>query len=680
MFSTPEAKVEAQNASENPFDIPGVNRYSGNTQEQEASAGNNQFGLPGVNRYTNDTQENTQSENQNLFGAQEVNKPEEIKPQQNISSDDNPFDIPGIKRYTNDTQVQQNVSAQENASSIPAVNNNVSSTPPSAQENTEANMFGSAVNNEYPSNIPVQDTNTSVNSGFSSNEQQPIEQKPSGFPSGLPGLDKFSNRGEQASKEVIQSNVTPDVPVVTSVSTPVEAVGVAAAGALVSGGLPGLDKFSNRGEQLKDTNVVEDKAELQTEQDSMFGIPGIHRYSGMEQQENNQPVETVDTQTTEDVDPIAIEVNELAVTADVKENNKVDKEQTDVVEANEQVDKKPIESVEAIEQVEEEPAEKVEEIEQVDTIKIVEEPVQEEIEQVEPEEVQEEIVRVKDRREQEYDRLLELLGDDPESSIRDVEDVARQLHKEIIRRDKAMASLLKLNDAAVRLSTLSSNKWPYKQKAVEASQERIDYLEADKLKLTRHLQMLDSKIEEVEYEDTPQAIADRLKAVNEEIEQLKLESDKHAIAAELIEKQKLLDMSSSADRSHVIDDTSIYMKELTLGKYTKVKINDNQSGLSICDKDGQWFDTTKDRLSQATREQLYLALRISIADLFDEKSLIFPMFFDEALITWDKRRMKAVMRLLSKMSMHRQVIIFTCHDWLKDMISEYLIGAKIILM
>ena len=406
----------------------------------------------------------------------------------------------------------------------------------------------------------------------------------------------------------------------------------AAIGTAVISGLPGLDKFSNRGEQFK--KPVEEK------------IPANDEI-------NEKPIET---------DPFSIPQSEMPKKTSAEENIS----EEEVLDTEKMIEeKKEEENLNGQESVEEDKNKEIEEIQET------EEQIAEEIEVKEIK---------KDRREKEYDKLIELLGDDPEGTIREVEDITRSLHREITKRDTAMAELLKLNDAAVRLSTLSSSKWPYKQKAIEASQERIDYLEADKLKMKRHLDMLEEKIEKVEYEDTPQAISDKLKTVEEKIEQLKLESDKHALAEELMEKQKLLDISSSEDRSHIIDDTSVYMKELTLGKYVKVKINDDQSGLSICDKDGQWFDTTKDRLSQATREQLYLALRISIADLFDEKSIIFPMFFDEALITWDRRRMKAVMRLLSKMSMHRQVIIFTCHDWLKDMISDYLIGAKIIMM
>ena len=626
------------------------------TQDSNESSDDNDFGIPGIRRYTDGagTIQPTQSD---TFGmANEQGNVNDMSAQSAENIEDNPFGIPGVKRYTNDTPVQSNESTEDNPFGIPGVKRYTNNTPVQPEEGTEDNLyntqevqrhaddtfaqpdegaednpFGIPGVKRYTNDTPAQPEESAagnpydipgVNRYTDGNQEEPKT-------GGLPGLDKFSNRGEQAYKGFEQNTETkkeediipPIMPVGGAVSGAASAATAATAGAGLAGGLPGLDKFSNRGEQAKKEEA--ENAAAESVEEDPFGIPGIHRYTDTQQADNTDV-------NTDNEEPLKQDTAEFS-----------DNEPEEIIEP--QADY-------AVEEIKSDTSEEIK------------------------------IEVKKDKREKEFDEILSILGDDPESAIREVEELTRELHAEIIKRDNAMASLLKLNDAAVRLSTLSSNKWPYKQKAIDASRERIDYLEADKLKLTRHLEMLESKIEEVPYEETPQAISDEIKEVEEQIEQLKLESDKHAIAEELIEKQKLLDMSSSADRSHIIEDTSVYMKELTLGKYVTVKINDDQSGLAICDKDGQWFDTTKDRLSQATREQLYLALRISIADLFDEKSLIFPMFFDEALITWDKRRMKAVMRLLSKMSMHRQVIIFTCHDWLKDMISDYLIGAKIIMM
>lgn len=716
-FSFPAKDEMQEETPTNDFGIPGIKRYSNDTPtqlQQENKTDDDPFGIPGINRYSNDAPAQPQLENKpedDPFGIPGVKKyTNDYQSVNDEKPEDDPYGIQGVHKYTPDSDVQEESPSNDDPFGIPGVHRYTSYDNQTEEPNTDNSAFGSTEVNKY-SNADAEDTETSAAGDFGipgikrynsievpsqdnsiednivkeSEVKQSEEKDFGGFPSGLPGMDKFSNRvpineeetnpfkrikdalpGEPKHEPVVDAaaDIVEEAVTDTAANAVDAAETVPFAGAVFSGGLPGLDKFSNRSEQEKPEE--ESAVEAQPEQEQTA--------------EEDNPTKEAVKETVVQEETTAEQIEEDPVAQPAEELTKEAEEQTDEVqiETEEQADEVQTETEVQADEVQAEIEVQSDEV-HTETVVLTEEV--EAKEQAEPE-VEEEkpIVKQKDRRQKEYDELLALLGSDPEATIREVEQLTRALHMQVTQRDEGMAELLKLNDAAVRLSTLSSNKWPYKQKATDASMERIDYLEADKLKIGRHLRMLEEKIENEEYEDTPQAIADRLKTLDDEIDQLKLENDKHALAEELIEKQKLLDMSSKDDRSHIIEDTSVYMKELTLGKYVEVTINDDQSGLSICDKDGKWFDTTKDRLSQATREQLYLALRISIADLFDEKSIIFPMFFDEALITWDKRRMKAVMRLLSKMSMHRQVIIFTCHDWLKDMISDYLIGAKIIIM
>ncbi len=60
--------------------------------------------------------------------------------------------------------------------------------------------------------------------------------------------------------------------------------------------------------------------------------------------------------------------------------------------------------------------------------------------------------------------MLELLGDDPEATIDRIYQLKENLQVEVYNRDKAMEEIIQHNDAALRLSTLSSNKWPYSKR------------------------------------------------------------------------------------------------------------------------------------------------------------------------------------------------------------------------
>lgn len=66
-----------------------------------------------------------------------------------------------------------------------------------------------------------------------------------------------------------------------------------------------------------------------------------------------------------------------------------------------------------------------------------------------------------------------------------------------------------------------------------------------------------------------------------------------------------------------------------------------------------------ERLSAGTIEQVYLAIRLALADLFFETEKM-PIIVDDAFAYYDDERMGAALRCLAKDS-DRQVLIFTCH-------------------
>ena len=63
--------------------------------------------------------------------------------------------------------------------------------------------------------------------------------------------------------------------------------------------------------------------------------------------------------------------------------------------------------------------------------------------------------------------------------------------------------------------------------------------------------------------------------------------------------------------------------------------------------------------SDGTADQLYLALRLSVAQ---ELTPGVPLILDDALVRFDEERMKAAMEVLQEMAQSRQVILFTCQN------------------
>ncbi len=118
---------------------------------------------------------------------------------------------------------------------------------------------------------------------------------------------------------------------------------------------------------------------------------------------------------------------------------------------------------------------------------------------------------------------------------------------------------------------------------------------------------------------------------------------------------------------------------VTDNKYSKVFAvtadNAKQERILLV-SDGQSAFSTEN-LSQGAKEQLYLCLRIAYAENFAKYGKTLPFIFDDILVNFDPERGRQAVRLLSEVARERQVISFTCHDYIKDLFLEASEGQNI---
>ena len=103
------------------------------------------------------------------------------------------------------------------------------------------------------------------------------------------------------------------------------------------------------------------------------------------------------------------------------------------------------------------------------------------------------------------------------------------------------------------------------------------------------------------------------------------------------------------------------MAKLTDGRYTRLQLREDLSLLAAADQE----DTLREALwrSDGTVDQLYLALRLSVAEALCPDA---PLILDDALVRFDDTRLKAALGLLKEEARTRQVILFTCQSREKD--------------
>ena len=144
-----------------------------------------------------------------------------------------------------------------------------------------------------------------------------------------------------------------------------------------------------------------------------------------------------------------------------------------------------------------------------------------------------------------------------------------------------------------------------------------------------------------------------------EMTDLKQEVQANQEKADIIQEcmQMILELSEEihSDFGPALNrEVSKLMKELTDGRYERVVI-DNELNLKV--DTGNGF-VTADQLSTGTKEQLYLALRLSMVNLlYPEKNM--PILFDDSFVYYDDQRLARILKWLSQQG-YDQILIFTC--------------------
>ncbi|UOY92049.1 AAA family ATPase [Ectobacillus sp. JY-23] len=129
------------------------------------------------------------------------------------------------------------------------------------------------------------------------------------------------------------------------------------------------------------------------------------------------------------------------------------------------------------------------------------------------------------------------------------------------------------------------------------------------------------------------------------------------IAKAILEKTKARYHDEQLPRT--LEAAEQYFLHLTNGRYQRVFAPTDESVFIVERTDGMRFAAHE--LSQATAEQLYLSLRLALADTLDRK---LPLVIDDSFVHFDQERTERAISLLHHIAQKRQVIFFTCHTHL----------------
>ena len=115
---------------------------------------------------------------------------------------------------------------------------------------------------------------------------------------------------------------------------------------------------------------------------------------------------------------------------------------------------------------------------------------------------------------------------------------------------------------------------------------------------------------------------------------------------------------------------------LTLGRYSKLFVDYQKTPLSLSAlrNDGRQVEVSG--MSEGTRDQLYLALRLAALELHLGKSKALPFVADDLFINFDDERSTAGLEALRELSTRTQVLFLSHHDHLLTRVQQ-VFGDKV---
>jgi len=99
------------------------------------------------------------------------------------------------------------------------------------------------------------------------------------------------------------------------------------------------------------------------------------------------------------------------------------------------------------------------------------------------------------------------------------------------------------------------------------------------------------------------------------------------------------------------------LPSVTSSRYSDVRIDPETLSVKVCGRSGEWREAA--RLSHGTAEQVFLLLRVALAEYLTPLGKICPLILDDVTVHCDAERTAAILEALHSISTERQIILFS---------------------
>lgn len=213
-------------------------------------------------------------------------------------------------------------------------------------------------------------------------------------------------------------------------------------------------------------------------------------------------------------------------------------------------------------------------------------------------------------------------------------------------------------------TTEIENTFEIREERKRELEERLSVVEAEEKEVEKQLFACQTARQKLGNESELAALYQKIEVEKTTLKQYAMEWAIHKTAKQMIKKAKAI--YEEKRQPEVMQAAEKWFNLLTCGQYTRVFAPIDEATVTVERKDEGRF--LPEELSQGTKEQLYLALRIALAEAYRSQE-VFPLIIDDVFVNFDDERKRAAAEAIKKLSSRRQVLLFTCHAYIKQLFS-----------
>lgn len=207
---------------------------------------------------------------------------------------------------------------------------------------------------------------------------------------------------------------------------------------------------------------------------------------------------------------------------------------------------------------------------------------------------------------------------------------------------------------------------------LEQTQRQIETLEQQVAEQAETIGRLKRELEQLDGNAVAAQLEEDVREVAAAIEQHARQYIRLRLATGILDR--VMEQYRQANQGGVLGRASELFAQLTLNSFAGLQVEmegDGSFHLMGLRPDGLTTVPTSG-LSEGTRDQMYLAVRVALLESYLEQNPPLPLLVDDLLITFDDQRSVAALQVLSRLAQHTQVIFFTHHLRLVELAQQAL--------